>query len=95
MTNDWGSGYCGTLDVTNNASEPTISWEVTLNTLQSSLYTSWNADFSDSSGSVAVTPLAWNSVIAPGATDSSVGFCAERSAGSSDTAVVEGATGTY
>jgi hypothetical protein len=76
---NWPSGYCTTLRVKNNAATATSNWGVVLNTNQSTIYTSWNATFSGTSGVVTVTPLSWNRVIQPGATEASVGFCANRS----------------
>jgi cellulase/cellobiase CelA1 len=75
---NWNAGYCVNLRVTNNAALPTSSWNVVFDTNQSTIYTSWNATFSGNSGAVTVSPLGWNSAIAPGATNSTVGFCAHR-----------------
>jgi len=75
---NWPGGYCVNLSVTNGGTLPTSNWGVTLNTNASTIYTSWNATFSGNSGVVTVAPLNWNRVVAPGATNSSVGFCANR-----------------
>jgi cellulase/cellobiase CelA1 len=97
VTNDWGSGYCVTLRVTNGASIPTASWNVGLNTNFSTIYSRWNGVFSGSSGAVNVGPIApWNAVIQPGTTNTSVGFCANRAfPGSGTLPFVTSATGTY
>jgi Cellulose binding domain len=94
---DWGFGYCATLFVRNNTSLPTIRWSVSVDTNQSTIYTSWNGIFSGSSGVVSVAPaFDWNRVIQPGATDGSVGFCANRNVpGSGVLPVVQGASGTF
>ena len=84
----WGTGYCVTLDVTNEADEPTTTWTATIDTNGATIFTSWNADFTGNSGEIGLTPLSWNSVIAPGATISSVGFCANRAPGDPDPEVV-------
>jgi hypothetical protein len=76
---NWPGGYCTTLRVKNNAATATSNWGVVLNTNQSTIYTSWNATFSGTSGAVTVAPLSWNRVIQAGATEASVGFCANRS----------------
>ena len=78
-TADWGGGYCVTLLVTNEGTVPTSTWSVTLDTNQSSIYTSWNGTFTGASGAISVAPgFFWNQVIPPGATNDSVGFCANR-----------------
>lgn len=94
---DWGGGYCVHLNVTNVASVPTVNWTATVNTNQSTIYTSWKANFSASSGVVTVTPNVPSSqVINPNATDSSVGFCANRNvSGSSVLPFAQSATGMY
>jgi hypothetical protein len=94
---DWGGGYCVHLDVTNVAASPTTNWTATLDTNQSTLFTSWNGNFSANSGIITVTPaLASNQVIGPNATDGSIGFCANRNVASSgDLAFVRGATASY
>jgi hypothetical protein len=92
---DWGSGYCAHLEVTNEAASPTTTWNVALNTNGSTITESWNGVFSGSTGSVGVTPgFSWNQSIAPGATNDSVGFCANRPSGAG-TAVVTGASGSF
>lgn len=76
---DWGSGYCADLLVTNRSAQPTRNWSVTVNTGAATIYNSWNGNFPQSTGSVAVTPaFSWNQVIPAGVTNNSVGFCANR-----------------
>ena len=95
VSNDWGAGYCVTLNVTNSAGSPTTNWTVTLNTRGTDIYTQWNGNFSGTNGLVTVTPAGWNNIIYPGATDTSIGFCANRTAGGSELPVVESTSGTY
>jgi hypothetical protein len=79
VTSNWPGGYCVTLNVKNNAAVPTSSWTVGFNTAAAVMYTRWNGMFSGNFGAVNVGPVApWNAVIPPGATNSSVGFCANR-----------------
>ncbi len=92
--NDWGSGYCAVLNITNLSNSPTTTWQVAFDTHGTSIYTSWNGTFSANNGMVTVTPISWNRVIQPGATDSSIGFCANRSSGSAVATPVS-ATGTF
>jgi cellulase/cellobiase CelA1 len=93
---DWGGGYCATIRVMNGAATPTTGWTVGLNLNQSSIYTSWNGLFSGSSGGISIAPgFAWNCVIAAGATNDSVGFCANRNVpGSGTLPILLGASGT-
>jgi hypothetical protein len=97
FSTDWGGGYCAVLNVTNNAAQPTTGYTVTLNTNASTIYTSWNGNFSGASGTVTVTPgFPWNVSIPPGATDSSIGFCANRAVpGSGTLPFVVSTTATY
>ncbi len=96
VTADWGSGYCVTLRVTNHATAPTTSWVVSLNTNHSGIYTNWNGVFSGSSGALTIGPVSWNSAIAPGATNDSIGFCANREqSGSGLLPNVLGASATF
>lgn len=97
VTADWGGGYCVTLRVTNGTTLPTTNFSVSLNTNQSTIYTSWNGNFSAFSGVISVTPaFDWNRVIPPGATNDSVGFCANRTVpGSGVLPILLGASGTF
>jgi hypothetical protein len=65
--------------VTNNGATTATSFEVLLDLNSTSIYTLWNGNFTAPSGIVSVTPVGWNSSIAVGATNSSIGFCANRS----------------
>jgi hypothetical protein len=97
VTSNWPGGYCVTLNVKNNASIPTANWSVSLNTNASTSYTSWNGTFSGASGLISVAPaFSWNRVIPPGATNTSVGFCANRAvSGSGTLPIILGASGTF
>jgi len=94
VTNDWTSGYCVNLDITNASPNATTSWSVTINTNGGAIYTSWNGNLSGDTGSVTITPVDWNGVIASGQTNSSVGFCLNRN-GSTGYATVEAASGSF
>jgi hypothetical protein len=95
VTTDWGSGFCVTLDVTNGTSQPTTNWRVDMDASRTTVVTSWNGTFSGSSGTISITPLDWNRVIAPGATNSSVGLCANRTTPGTQIPVVLGVTGSF
>ena len=63
--NDWGSGYNGTVTVTNNGSAATKTWTVVLDTRSSRIAQVWNANSQTSGSTVTLTPLSWNAVIPP------------------------------
>jgi hypothetical protein len=95
VTGDWGSGYCVDLNVTNNGATTATSFEVLLDLNSTSIYTLWNGNYTAPSGIVSVTPLGWNSSIAPGATNSTLGFCANRGAIPGALPIVLETTGTF
>jgi hypothetical protein len=70
---------------------------VRIDTRASTLYTSWGGAFTRTSGTTDVTPaFAWNQAVAPGATDTSVGFCANRTvSGSNVLPAVVSTSGTF
>jgi beta-glucosidase len=76
ITNDWGAGYCATLTVTNNTPS-TITWQVTI-TIEGTITNLWNGTYTQTGSSVTVSGVAWNAVLQPGQSTSSVGFCAVR-----------------
>lgn len=92
ITSNWGTGYCVNLAVTNNGTSATPSWTAIVNTQQSSIYSSWNGVFTGSSGEVTIRPVSWNSVIPPGQTITSVGFCANRNPGTNNLPTVTSIT---
>lgn len=89
VTQNWGSGYCATINVTNNAGSATTGWSVELAMNGSMIYTSWNGVFSGST----VTNVGWNGVVNPGQTINSTGFCANLNGGAMATVV--SASGTF
>jgi hypothetical protein len=92
---DFGSGYCVWLSVTNAADTATVDWTASFNTNQSTIYTTWGATFSASSGVVTVT-LPEEPALEPAETDASTGFCANRAVSNSGSLpVMLGATGSY
>lgn len=96
VTGNWGTGYCANVVVANHGASPTTAWTVTLAMNDTATYTSWNGNFSAATGTVAVTPGAsWNTSIAPGASDDTVGFCANRSASGGTVASVVSAEASY
>jgi cellulase/cellobiase CelA1 len=96
ISTDWGGGYCATLNVTNESTAIATSFTVTLDTNQSTIYSFWNGNFSGSSGEIEVTPCCpWNSSLAPGETDSSLGFCANRAVSGNALPLVIATSGAF
>lgn len=77
VNDDWGSGYCARVTVTNPTSAA-VDWQVTF-AVDGQLRSSWNAAVVQV-GSVitAEGDSGWNDVIAPGVTYDQFGFCAMR-----------------
>jgi len=76
---------------------PTLNWSVNLNISGATTYTTWNGNFSGTTGAVTVSPAApFNQAVAPGASDNSIGFCANRaSPGSGVLPSIAGASAQY
>ncbi|MES2901562.1 MAG: glycosyl hydrolase family 18 protein [Pseudomonadota bacterium] len=73
--NDWGSGYCATLRVTNNSATPG-EWNVSV-PFADTITSLWNGDYQIGAGKLTVHGLAWNRVVYQGQ-PRDVGFCASR-----------------
>ncbi|AJQ96197.1 cellulose binding domain-containing protein [Gynuella sunshinyii] len=71
VQNDWGSGYCANVVITNHGDADIDDWNVTMDFKDSSVVSLWNATLSDNS----VTSVDHNSTIIPGGSVS-FGFCA-------------------
>jgi cellulose 1,4-beta-cellobiosidase len=91
LQSSWSTGYCDNLTVTNSGSSAISTWQVALNTNQSALYNSWNANFGGNAPSYTVTPLSWNASIPAGGSQT-VGFCANDT-GSNATPTVTSVSG--
>lgn len=76
INNDWGAGYCAVVRLVNDSST-TVTWTASLS-VQGSLSQMWNATWEQSGSSVNFKGLAWNGTSAPGAVNTSIGFCARR-----------------
>jgi hypothetical protein len=95
-TSSASDNYCMALKLGNSGASATTTWSVVINTQGTAIYSNWNAAFSGTSGTVTLTNnQAFNASIPAGATafDPSVGFCANRTAGSSTVATVVSASG--
>jgi hypothetical protein len=78
---DWGSGYCVNVRLENQGTVATSAWKVVLDLRGHTLTSSWNAQFQRQNVLLNATPVAFNKVIAPGATYSDIGLCASRPLG--------------
>jgi hypothetical protein len=84
VTTDWGTGYCVELRITNPNSTPTTDWSASFNTNGTTIYDAWSVNRTASTGSITMTPSEpWARVIPAGGHSYSLGFCANRPAGSS------------
>ncbi len=74
--NDWSSGFCNDINITNTGSSPVI-WKVTFDS-GGEIYNSWSADFDTSEAhKTTITGLDWNKELKAGET-TTVGYCAKK-----------------
>ncbi len=90
LTNEWDTGYCANIQVTNNTGNATSSWTVEIDMAGGSFDNTWNGNFY---GNVTVGNASWNGVVNPHQTINSTGFCANRNGGG--TASVVSVSGTF
>lgn len=77
-TADWGAGYCVAIEATNVSGAPLSNWSVLFDTNQSTISSVSQGTASALAGTVRVSPGPGFTTIAPGATRTGVGFCANR-----------------
>ncbi|GAA1773891.1 cellulose binding domain-containing protein [Luedemannella helvata] len=72
---NWGNGFVGSVDITNNDTNAIDSWTLTFSwpTTWQQLSSGWNGTWSQTGRTVKVSNVDWNQKIAPGATIN-VGF---------------------
>lgn len=75
VDNDWGSGYCAHVDVTNSG-VTSAKWNVTV-AITGKVNDLWNAVWTSAGSSIKVSGFGWNESIAPNAS-AQFGFCAVR-----------------
>ena len=76
INDDWGTGYCADVTVTNNSPSPS-DWTVTFS-IEGTVRDIWNATYSQNEDEVAAEGVSWNNIVNPGQSIG-FGFCAERS----------------
>ncbi len=72
---DWRTGYCNTVKVTNNGTAP-LTWRVSIS-VEGTINNAWNATYTLSGSQVSFVGDDWNAQLAPGAS-TSFGYCAGR-----------------
>lgn len=75
-TNDWGNGFVGNIDITNNGPDPITGWTLTFTwpTGWQSVSSGWNGDWTQNGTAVRVTNVDYNATLAAGGGTASVGF---------------------
>ena len=75
INDDWGTGYCAQVTVTNNSSSP-ADWEVSF-PIEGTVRNLWSAVYQQNGDTVTAEGVAWNNIINPGQS-TGFGFCANR-----------------
>ena len=78
ITNDWNTGYCGTLMVSNVGGLPARNWSVTKTPFRDTVTSLWNGTYTATADSLTVSGASWNKDAFPGAQPIEVGICANR-----------------
>ena len=75
VTDDWGTGYCADVTVTNGTSQA-VTWVVTVE-VGGTVTDLWNGQYTKAGSSIEVRGVSWNNRLEPGQS-TSFGFCADR-----------------
>ena len=75
INDDWGTGYCARVTVTNDGAQP-VDWVVTFD-IEGTVRDLWNAEYSQSGSTVTAEGVSWNNIVNPSHTVE-FGFCADR-----------------
>lgn len=73
--NEWNSGYCTNVNVTNPNSLP-LNWTISM-TITGTVSSSWNANLTQTGNKLTGTGVDWNKTLAAGAT-TQFGYCANK-----------------
>nr|BAO65797.1 cellulose-binding protein [uncultured bacterium] len=76
IANEWNSGYCASVTVTNN-SNATITWQTSL-VINGTLNNIWGASAVQTGTTLALKGLEWNATLQPGKSITDIGFCANK-----------------
>jgi endoglucanase len=77
LQSDWQTGFCMSMQVTNQGNTSVRNWQVTFQMNQAAINNSWNGNFQPQGSKYVVTPLDWGRVIEPGQSRD-LGFCANK-----------------
>jgi endoglucanase len=77
MHSDWQSGFCVSMQVTNQGPASVRDWQVRFQMNQAAINNSWNGNFLPQGSQYVVTPMDWGRVIEPGQSRE-LGFCANK-----------------
>jgi hypothetical protein len=77
LTSQWDTGWCAQVTVTNYTGSTSASWMVELDVHDSSVYTSWGAEFAVDGSVYTATNLFWNGNI-PSGQSINFGLCANK-----------------
>jgi len=77
LLSEWATGFCGQVVVTNYAASPTHSWSVQFDVHDSSVYTQWGAEYTNSGSLYTASNGSWNGNI-PSTQSINFGFCANK-----------------
>jgi endoglucanase len=81
ISNNWNSGFCASIKVTNNGKTAINNWKMTFKINQASIFNSWNANFVSQGSTYQATPIQdWAKKINPGQSVE-VGYCANKQGG--------------
>lgn len=86
VSNDWGSGFAGSIHIINNGDSPINGWQVSWSYDQNTISSIWNAHLS---GSYVASDMGWNSIIQPGQS-LDIGFIGSTNGSSVEIPVVTG-----
>jgi hypothetical protein len=76
IVNDWGTGFCADVKLTNGLPESTGRWQVIMDLKTTKITSTWNSTLvNGQTGMVTVKPVSYNTTIAPGQSVT-FGFCA-------------------
>ncbi|CAM3548422.1 Endo-1,4-beta-xylanase B precursor [Vibrio aerogenes CECT 7868] len=81
ISNDWSSGYCAALTVTNNNSAAVSGWQIDMD-VDGTISSLWNAGWTQDGDVVHVTGSGQYETLKAGESTSQIGFCVNRSSGS-------------
>ena len=88
ITDEWSTGYCANVLITNNGSTTLNDWSLTLDLKDAVMTSHWGFDFTQVGTQYKLTPQRWSRRINPGRTSRDVGFCARKSGGAATPVVI-------